>query len=66
MLDQIDIRTVRTERLEISQAALAKELGVDQSTISDWELNGPPKNLLVREAVTRRIEALLEQKERAA
>lgn len=66
MDDTLDIKTLRVEKLEISQAQLAKELGVDQSTISAWETSGLPRNGLVRDAVQRRIMTLVAQKEQAA
>lgn len=45
----IDVRAIR-ESLNLSQAALAAELGVDQSTVSNWENGtqprGPARKLL--------------------
>lgn len=32
-----DIRTIRTEKLKLSQAELAAKLGVKQATVSRWE-----------------------------
>ena len=49
MDEQIDIRALRT-RLRMTQAELGAFVGVDQSTVSNWETGteprGPAKKLL--------------------
>lgn len=51
MENELDVKTIR-EALKMTQAQLAEELGVDQSTISNWEKSeqlprGPARKLLV-------------------
>ena len=38
---KIDIKAIRA-KLEITQAQLGEALGVDQSTVSNWERDGMP------------------------
>lgn len=49
MDEQLDVRALRT-RLRMTQAELGSVVGVDQSTVSNWETGteprGPAKKLL--------------------
>lgn len=60
MLEQIDIKAERIA-LGMSQSSFAKNIGVDQSTVSMWEKHGLPKNAMIRESLERRLAALREQ-----
>lgn len=52
----LDIREIRT-RLGMTQAQLGDAIGVDQSTISNWENGSPPRGparkLLIKLAASR-------------
>jgi putative transcriptional regulator len=52
MFEAIDVKSVR-QKLNLTQAALAEKLGVDQGTVSNWENgknspNGPAHRLMVQ------------------
>lgn len=54
-----DVKAAR-EKLGLSQAAFAREIGVDQSTVWAWERDGAlPKNRLTLDALDRKVKALL-------
>lgn len=42
MEHEIDVKAIRAT-LGLTQAELAKEVGVDQSTVSNWEKGKPPR-----------------------
>lgn len=50
MTEELDVKSFR-ERLKVTQAQLAAQLGVDQGTVSNWETgktspNGPARRLM--------------------
>lgn len=51
MENELDIKALRKELGDISQAQLADAMGVDQSTVSNWENGqrprGPARKLLL-------------------
>lgn len=50
MENELDVKKIRVD-LKMTQAQLAEELGVDQSTVSNWEKGqaprGPARKLIV-------------------
>jgi DNA-binding transcriptional regulator YiaG len=56
MEQQIDVRAIR-QTLKLTQAQLAERMGVDQSTVSNWENGsdprGPAKKLLCQLAAEK-------------
>jgi len=56
-----NIRDVR-DQLAMSQADFAAKLGVDQSTISLWEKNGPPKRGLIRAALESKLAEMVRER----
>lgn len=64
----LDVKEIRA-RLGLTQAKLAEAVGVDQSTVSNWENGSPPRGparkLLVKLAARKRPLAK-PQSERAA
>ena len=59
MITISDLKAART-KLGLSQAAFAREIGVDQSTVWEWESkNALPKNKLTLSALERRVGELL-------
>lgn len=57
MEDALDVKALRA-RLKLTQAQLGEAVGVDQSTVSNWENGSPPRGparkLLVKLAARRR------------
>lgn len=43
MQNELDIKSIRDQLGGITQARLAEALGVDQSTVSNWENGNPPR-----------------------
>jgi putative transcriptional regulator len=41
-MDKIDVRAIRTQ-MGLTQAQFGEVVGVDQSTISNWENGQPPR-----------------------
>lgn len=68
MEDALDVKALRA-RLKLTQAQLGDAVGVDQSTVSNWENGSPPRGparkLLVKLAARKRLIAK-PQSERAA
>jgi DNA-binding transcriptional regulator YiaG len=61
MITIIDLKAAR-EQLGLSQAAFARKIGVDQSTVWGWERDEAlPKNKLTLEALERKVKELLEE-----
>ena len=61
MITISDLKAART-KLGLSQAAFARQIGVDQSTVWEWERKDAlPKNTLTLAALERRVSELLEQ-----
>lgn len=59
MITIADLKAAR-QKLGLSQAAFAREIGVDQSTVWGWEREDAlPKNKLTLAALERRISELL-------
>ena len=66
MITIVDLKAAR-KKLELSQAAFARRIGVDQSTLWGWERDDAlPKNKLTLEALERRIAVLLREHEKKA
>ncbi len=61
-MDSQLILKIRKETLGLSQKAFAEEMGVDQSTVSNWETNGLPNRSMIRETLERRLRALVKRK----
>ncbi len=40
-MEKIDVKSLRT-KLELTQEQFGKAVGVDQSTVSNWENGAPP------------------------
>ncbi len=57
MEDDLDVKALRA-RLKLTQAQLGEAVGVDQSTVSNWENGSPPRGparkLLVKLASRKR------------
>ena len=57
MKDDLDVKALRA-RLKLTQAQLGEAVGVDQSTVSNWENGSPPRGparkLLVKLAARKR------------
>jgi DNA-binding transcriptional regulator YiaG len=65
MITIVDLKEART-KLGLSQAAFARKLGVDQTTVWGWEkADALPKNELILDSLERRVQALLEAEEAA-
>jgi DNA-binding transcriptional regulator YiaG len=59
MITILDLKAARA-KLGLSQAAFAREIGVNQTTVWGWEHdNALPKNKLTLAALERRINELL-------
>jgi DNA-binding transcriptional regulator YiaG len=61
MENELDVKSIR-EMLGLTQAGLAVEMGVDQSTISNWETRqtsprGPARRVLMQLAKAKKSKA---------